>query len=179
MEDTRICRDCLEWNNNDLWKNTLRQNRSVFTYNMFMKDVLATFKYRGDAELVNCFEQPFLEGFKKYYSHKKYQVVPIPISPERLRERGFNQALLLAKLLKKPIFEPLGKRNSLKQSKKTKKERIDLKDLYILPSYPSINGYDILLVDDLYTTGSTLRHASKILKMNGASSVDSLTLIRS
>nr|MDH3098476.1 hypothetical protein [Bacillus velezensis] len=70
----------------------LRQNRSVYLYNDAMKDSLARFKFRGDAKIIQAFERDFAAGFKAAYPSNTHTLIPIPLSGERLAERGFNQS---------------------------------------------------------------------------------------
>ncbi|WP_331435273.1 phosphoribosyltransferase family protein [Bacillus sp. SA1-12] len=66
-----------------------------------------------------------------------------------------------------------------KQSKKSRMERLAAENVFSYASSSKIEDKQILLVDDIYTTGSTLRNAAKLLVDNGAKTVFSLTLIRS
>jgi competence protein ComFC len=163
-----------------MWKNILHKNISVFEYNDAVKEVLATFKFRGDAALVNVFKKDFLGIFKNQISPLNIDyAVPIPLSKERLYERGFNQAKLLADFLPIPQLEVLKRTHHEKQSKKSRLERLTASNVFSLTESSKIDNRSFLLIDDIYTTGSTLRHAAKLLIQNGAASVSSLTLIRS
>ncbi|MCC9088380.1 ComF family protein [Bacillus pumilus] len=117
--------------------------------------------------------------FKRSFSIKKPVLIPIPLSKERLKERGFNQSVVLASLIGMPILQPLVKIHQSKQSKKSKNERLDQKGLFQLKQSDATLQKDIVLIDDIYTTGATIYDAAKILKDAGAKSVSSFTLIRS
>ena len=65
-----------------------------------------------------------------------------------------------------------------KQSKKSRSERIHIPQVFQINPQVEIIGKHILLIDDIYTTGSTLRHAAKLLKESGAERIQSLTLAR-
>ncbi|MCM3162350.1 hypothetical protein M3607_12875 [Metabacillus litoralis] len=145
-----------------------------------MKELLATFKFRGDAALVEVFQNEFLASYKAHYLQKKLDFgIPIPLSLERLYERGFNQAKLLADYIPLAPSDALSRIHHEKQSKKSRHERLTASNVFSVTDSSKIRNKKILLIDDIYTTGSTLRHASKVLKDNGAASVSSLTLIRS
>lgn len=174
-----LCYDCKYWEEHFELKDVLQQNRSIYVYNEFLKEILARFKFRGDHELIFAFESAFQTAFKQYYASKKYVIVPIPLSNERLYERGFNQANSLALLLHQQVFPLLERIHLEKQSKKSRKERLHSKNIFSLKQDTSVVGCDILLIDDIYTTGTTLRHAAKILHEAKAKSVSALTLIRS
>jgi len=106
-------------------------------------------------------------------------LVPIPLSDERLYERGFNQAESLALEAGAEPINLLKRVHSEKQSKKSRNERIRLPQVFQLSeTAPPFQNKQILLIDDVYTTGSTLRQAAIILRQAGAKSVQSLTLAR-
>lgn len=180
QEDDNVCQDCQTWENNPHWKSILQQNVSVFEYNDSMKELLATFKFRGDAALVEVFHNDFLATYKAHYLQKKLDLaIPIPLSRERLYERGFNQAKLLANYIPLAPIDALSRIHHEKQSKKSRHERLTSSNVFSVTDSSKIRNKKLLLIDDIYTTGSTLRHAAKVLKDNGAASVSSLTLIRS
>jgi competence protein ComFC len=175
-----LCSDCEKWQEDPQWKNILDKNTSVFEYNESMKNALSTFKFRGDAALVNVFKQMFVSIYKNQLASQQIDaVVPIPLSNERLYERGFNQAKLLADFLPLPQLDVLQRTHHEKQSKKSRNERLHAVNVFTVNDPSIIENKRILLVDDIYTTGSTLRHAAQQLIQNRASSATSFTLIRS
>jgi competence protein ComFC len=155
----------------------LTGNRSVFHYNEFMKDLIARYKYRGDALLASLFQQHLQTAFMKNFACD-YLIVPIPLSKERLYERGFNQARLLSEQLNAPVIEPLRRVHFEKQSKKKRHERLQTENVFFIDESSEILNKKLLLIDDIYTTGTTVRHAAKLLMEHGAETVSSLTLIR-
>ncbi|MGG3563717.1 ComF family protein [Neobacillus rhizosphaerae] len=170
-----LCYDCLRWEEDSEWKNLLEKNHSLFYYNEFLKEVIAQFKFRGDYVLAKI----FVEFFKEELSKMDVDVlVPIPLSEERLYERGFNQA---KSVLVESGFTPnelLTRVHSEKQSKKSRVERIHVPQVFRIEPETDLSGKRVVLIDDVYTTGSTLRHAAKLLKGAGAESIQSLTLAR-
>ena len=171
------CLDCIKWEQDVEWKDLLQQNRSLYLYNDWMKEVMALYKFRGDYQLAGIFRRKWQKAYRMYYA--QYEViVPVPLSEERLYERGFNQSAVLAGLLQKPVHDIMARHHHEKQSQKTKKERLETGQLFFLKEDVDIKGKKILLIDDIYTTGTTLRQAAKALKEAGASSVASLTLAR-
>lgn len=179
QSNDQMCQDCARWNERPDSTKVLVKNRSVYTYNELMKDVLARFKFRGDTALVELFKRDVQTAFKHSFCIKEPLLIPIPLSHERLKERGFNQSVIIASLLGKPILQPLVKIHQSKQSKKNKNERLDQKGLFQIKQTDVIVQRDIILVDDIYTTGATIYDATRILKDAGAKSVSSFTLIRS
>lgn len=172
------CYDCIRWEEDEEWAGVLQQNRSLYVYNDFLKEVIAKIKYRGDAELIKAFSPLTRSKFKSIA--RKSLVIPIPLNEERQYERGFNQAEIFAKILTSDV-QPLLKRvtHEEKQSKKTRKDRMVKKNNpFTVIDEDHVKGKSILLIDDVYTTGSTLRYAAKVLKDAGADQVSSVTLAR-
>ncbi len=111
-------------------------------------------------------------------------VAPMPMHLWRLWQRGFNQAELLAE----PVARRLGQKLStqLRRRRLTKAQaglseaqrRDNLKDSFCVKNPEAIRGKRILLIDDVFTTGATLRAATAILKANGARHVSALVLAR-
>ncbi|MFC4023860.1 ComF family protein [Oceanobacillus longus] len=174
--DEEICSDCLWWEGN-LEKDALEFNYSVFAYNEIMQEVITKWKYRGDYVLGEIFRIYFKDTFNERFSvlKKDAVLIPIPLSKERARERGFNQAKALAEFLPVPCTDILSRQDGEKQSKKTRLERIYTDSPFFIEQ--PINK-PVILVDDIYTTGTTLRHAAKLLKNHGCPSIYALTLIR-
>ncbi|MFX3625614.1 MAG: ComF family protein [Ectobacillus sp.] len=171
-----MCLDCFRWHKEG---DVLEKNRSVFIYNHWMKEVMARYKFRGDCAIVHAFAKEFRAAFRLYYG-SNYEIVPIPLSEERLMERGFNQAQLLASLL--PSSGPpcsLVRVHTEKQSQKTRQERLGGISPFSFSSPERFDGRRILLIDDIYTTGTTLRQAAALFRERGAAGVSSLTLCRS
>ncbi len=109
-------------------------------------------------------------------------VAPVPLHPRRLRWRGFNQAILLAQTL--PNL-PLGReilvrrRPTLPQVKLTPTERqTNVKGAFMVPDPAAINNKALLLVDDVYTTGATVKECARTLRRAGARTVEVLTVAR-
>ncbi|TDL78937.1 ComF family protein [Peribacillus frigoritolerans] len=177
QSEAKPCYDCERWQADPVFSSALAGNRSVYQYNDFMKELIARYKYRGDAQLADLFSEPLRNIFSKHFS-KVHLLVPIPLSKERLYERGFNQARLLADFLNAPIHEPLMRIHLEKQSKKTRMERLQTENVFFIDDAIDIYGKKLLLIDDIYTTGTTIRHAAKLLIGHGAESVSSLTLVR-
>ncbi|HDR7798888.1 TPA: ComF family protein [Bacillus tropicus] len=172
-----ICMDCIRWMKEEKYRPL--KNRSLYVYDDEMKEVLAQFKFRGDAELVRIFCRSFRKLFQKYFKNVS-TVIAVPLSKEREVERGFNQAELLATCLPVKISYPsLRRRETEKQSKKTRKERVLGSNPFYFQGEEMFSGQHILLVDDVYTTGITVRQIGRLLYERGAGEVSSLTLCRS
>ncbi|MGG5255328.1 ComF family protein [Neobacillus sp. SM06] len=170
-----LCLDCIRWEEDQQWCGLLNRNVSLFLYNDFLKEVIARFKFRGDYVLAKVFH----EEIHSHLARMSFDyLVPIPLSAERLYERGFNQA---EALIKEAGYKPellLSRIHSEKQSKKSRHERIHLPQVFQISDDRELTGKRLILVDDIYTTGSTLRHAAKLLNQAGAASIQSLTIAR-
>ena len=168
------CPDCEQWALDTQYGEALDYNISLYGYNPFMKELIARFKYRGDYELARLFAR---ELRKK--APKADFVISIPLSQERLHERGFNQADAIGVMGKFQMENGLIRVHGEKQSKKNRFERIHTKQVFCLhPKAPDFHDKTILILDDIYTTGTTLRHAGAVLKEAGARCVISLTIAR-
>ncbi len=179
-----LCNDCYNWEQNPEWQGLLTQNISIFHYNDFLKELLAQFKFRGDHELVKIFAEPIQTKFKQTFDQKNSPIlIPVPLSSERQYERGFNQALSLANLIEKqPIEEILERSHTEKQSKKKRSERLLADSPFHLKPDTNPKHYknkNLLIIDDIYTTGTTLRQIAKVLQSLSPNSIKSLTLARS
>ena len=117
--------------------------------------------------LAECIRQR-LEG--------RYEVLSwVPLSKQRLRERGYDQSLLLARaagrLLGREVVPTLEKqRNVEKQSRmgSPEKRRANISGAYRVPNPEAVAGKRILLIDDIVTTGSTFAECARTLRMAGA-----------
>jgi competence protein ComFC len=174
LKNDEVCRDCFRWEVDSNWQSILQQNTSLFEYNDFLKDYLARYKYRGDYSLAKAFGPQLANHLKPLqYDH----IIPIPLSEERHYERGFNQSAALLEEAQVTPSHLLSRSHSEKQSKKSRRDRMQQKQIFSLTS-TNLTGKSILLFDDIYTTGTTLRQAAKLLKEAGAERVTSLTLAR-
>ncbi|KGX86790.1 ComF family protein [Pontibacillus marinus] len=169
----KTCYDCERW----IAQNpSLECNISVFEYNSFMQEVISKWKYRGDYVLAELFREDVQQRFDEAFSHlNNLVVVPIPLSEERLQERGFNQAEAIASFVNYPSENAIKRIHTEKQSKKSRKERMTSTNPFQIQK-PQRST--IVLIDDIYTTGRTLHHAAEVLKLSGAQEVHAFTLIR-
>jgi competence protein ComFC len=174
--NTEICDDCIWWGNYHHGEDVIDFNYSVFPYTSHMQDVIAKWKYRGDYQLGHLFENQFVHHFhQKFKGIKDIIAVPIPLSSERMQERCFNQAEMLCSFLRIQTVGMLTRVHGEKQSKKSRKERISSENPFYLVQ--KLNK-PVILVDDIYTTGTTLRHAARLLKTAGCPNVYTYTLVR-
>ena len=113
----------------------------------------------------------------KFDLPKNLILVPIPLYKNRKNWRGFNQAEILAKTLAKKfkvgysaiLFRNRETKTQVGLSREERKKNI--KGAFSLSQGANVNGRDFLLVDDVYTSGATIREAAKVLKSSGARNV--------
>ncbi|MGM7634580.1 ComF family protein [Bacillus sp. Hm123] len=170
-----LCQDCLRWEQDPQFSDVLAQNSSLFIYNKPMKEWVARFKYRGDYVLARS----FAADIRRLVQTLDYdEATVIPLSDERLQERGFNQAKALAIEAGLDVTEMMERVHTEKQSKKSRMERINASQVFRLIEKNACQNKKILIFDDIYTTGTTLRQAAKLMKEAGAKEIRSFTLVR-
>ena len=109
-------------------------------------------------------------------------IAAVPLHPQRLKNRGFNQALLLAQAfpeahLKRELLTRV--RHTRPQTHLNPKQRRDnVKGAFTVPRPDLVRGKNILLIDDVFTTGATVRECARVLRRAGARRVDILTVAR-
>ncbi|EOH99409.1 comF family protein [Enterococcus haemoperoxidus ATCC BAA-382] len=159
------CEDCLKWQRH--YPNYDFHHEALFFYNQAMQEWFEEYKFKGNYRL----RYSFANFLQDYFKHKKNVIViPMPISNERMKVRGFNQVeglLDAAGITYQPYLERFV--DGVSQVQKTRKDRLALKQPFLLTKEGQkiISNKEILLVDDIYTTGRTIFHAAQvILEMN-------------
>src|SRR5215813_1880997 len=151
-----------------------------------VRQVIHDFKYGHQVHLRHLVARWLCAAFDdERLSARQFDIiVPVPLHPTRRRERGFNQASLLAELLSartsircKAVLKRV--RYTTTQTALDRAERIEnLHNAFRLRKNADVRGLHVLLVDDVLTTGSTLSECSRILKRAGAISVYAATAAR-
>lgn len=172
-------------------KFTIDGTLASMSYKGPMKKLLYQFKYRPYLSDLTSLLSTFLyEGLiQKEQFHLLTQdkpiLVPIPLSADRYRQRGYNQAQLLAQSLGKKLRIPVKDllfrtRTTVSQTGLKRDERQkNIKEAFTLQKGIVIEqGTTVLLVDDVVTSGATFNEAAKILKKAGAASVWGIALAR-
>src|SRR5690348_2381432 len=151
-----------------------------------IRDVIHEFKYNRQIHLRHLVARWLRAALddERLLSHQFDVIVPVPLHPARQRERGFNQASLLAELLSAHISipcKPLLKRirYTTTQTALDRSERMEnLHNAFRLRKNVDVRGLRVLLIDDVLTTGSTLSECARVLKRAGAKSVHAATAAR-
>lgn len=164
---------------------------SALTYNKTTQKLIYNFKYKPFLKdlttvLTEFFYESIIqnENFNQELKKGGWVFIPIPLSSLKLKKRGYNQTEILAKGLSKKFNIPF--QNILKRVRDTKTQvgmpglerKLNIKDAFILNTKYLIRNTNVFLVDDVVTTGSTLKEAANVLKRNGAKRVVGLTLAR-
>ncbi len=130
---------------------------------------------------------PILARFaaERITQSRGHLIMPVPLHPRRLRERGFNQSLVLARHVAKTLrmdldFSCLRRiRYTLPQASLAKKDRHhNVRGAFEVRDPGRIKGKSLIIVDDVVTTGSTLNECARVLKRYGAAEVFGLSLAR-
>ena len=175
-----VCRDCLTH------EKSFERGYSCMLYGLYEKKVIRDFKYSGKSyyakhlgELMYDRIAPLLE--KEVCAD---MIVPVPLHRKKLNRRGYNQAELLAREVSNRSGIPM--KNALVRTKNTKpmsrltgaERRENLTDVFAVHPVHTAEIHDkrILLIDDIYTTGSTTNACSEALHSAGASAVTVLCL---
>jgi competence protein ComFC len=159
----------------------------ICLYEGIIENLLKEIKYSFVSDILDEISQVMCKFFKYYKIDKDFLVISVPIHKNKLKKRGFNQAEMLAKLVAKN--SNLEFRDLLVRIRKTKTQvglskmerEVNLKNAFVLtPKYIHlVKGRNILIVDDVYTTGSTLNECAKVLKEFGAKEVIGFTFAKS
>ncbi len=187
-EGTFLCEDCLA--TIEIFKEHKKFNHKILDdlfvatdYNhSILKKLILSFKYEPFAkeiskDLTNLIKIHFLL-LKKKYNFSDFLFLPIPLSKKRLKWRGFNQAEELAKdlaeffgakILKDVLIKEKETKPQVSLAEKERKE--NLKGVFKVKNSEIVFNKKIVLVDDIFTTGTTLSEAGKVLKEAGAKKV--------
>lgn len=179
-KEDRLCERCLRD------PPSYKAARALYVYEGPMVEAVHRFKYAGKTHLAGIFGPLLAESARACLPPESDPlIVPVPLHVKRLRKRGFNQSLLLARHVEDLTGFALDSL-SLRRVRETPsqaalgkdKRRVNVREAFAVKSSLAIKGRDVLLVDDVSTTGSTLDACSRTLLRSGARRVFGLTLAR-
>lgn len=158
----------------------------IFEYEGIIRKKIIDYKFKDKAYLNELFAKIILKNEKICRKIKKYDIIiSVPIHKKRKTERGYDQSELIAIKLAKELNVELIKNNLVKQkhtiaqSTLSKEQRQqNVKQVYKLMNKQKIQNKKIIIIDDIYTTGSTVEECSRILKQNGAKEILVLTIAK-
>jgi ComF family protein len=176
-EEKEYCNDCE--------RRTFHYDKgyALWVYNDAMKNSIAAFKYHSKKEYSRFYIGEIVRVYGEWLRKLAPDaIIPVPIHRSKYLERGYNQADLLAKGIGKELGTPvlskflIRNRKTLPQKKLSDKERLrNLSEAFEVSDGHKDNKLTrikrILLVDDIYTTGSTVEACSNILKAQGINEV--------
>lgn len=150
------------------------QPYAIFTYNASMKSILKHYKFSKDIRYARF----FAAALKKKLKTLHYDVIlPIPMHPLMKKQRTFCHMEVVFEAANLPFEQLIEKTTTAQQSKKSKRERERVAPLFRLIKHIDLSGKTVVIVDDLLTTGTTLKHAEKLLLSLGAKKIEKIVLI--
>lgn len=173
-----LCPGCIGW------QSSIDGIRSPFRFDGVIRQAIHQLKYRN----LRALALPLAELLRDYIMVNPLPgevLVPVPLHNKRLRERGYNQSHLLAQELGKSVSLPvlndclIRQRHSLPQARTSSvdERRTNVAGAFVCRSH-DLRGKQVLLIDDVSTSGATLDACAAALKASGATSVWGLVLAR-
>jgi ComF family protein len=181
--EDHLCGRCLET------PSPFHMARAAFVYDRSLVDVIHCFKYKRKTQLARPLGVLLFEAFERYWGRAPVDVVlPVPLHRRRLKERGFNQALLLVRrwparpgMPKVPVDTDVLRRaraTAPQAGLGRRGRQANISGAFALRHPERVVDRHILLVDDVITTGATAGECARLLLENGAARVDVLALAR-
>ena len=159
--------------------------RSALQYKTPLPDLIHSFKYKEMRSIGNFLADRMAKAAKDYPPFEEYtDVVAIPLHPVRKRERGYNQSEIIARRLARKLgknyLDCISRaRYTKSQTNLERKDRFkNLSNAFIVKKASQVKGKSLILVDDVFTTGSTMNEASRALYSAGAAKVAGFTATR-
>ena len=178
VSDGNICGSCLAASPR------FDSTHALFTYDFPLDRLLQQYKYKESLQLAHTFATMFYQKLSSLdNTHHIDVIMPMPMHNKRLQERGFNQALELARILAKLTKFPLDY-NACQRVKLTPpqaslplKERTkNIRGVFTCTN--DLHGLNIAIVDDVMTTGASLDELAKTLKLAGAAHIECWVIAR-
>ena len=188
-DDDHLCGDCIAR------KKHFSRARACAEYNGTLLNLIHAYKYQGKTRLAKPFGLLLYLEFVRHYSDAGIDTVTaVPLHQRRLRSRGYNQALLMIRhwpqmLSKNGQLSAAGiridpdmlvrRKNTAAQTGLDRRTRIkNMKNAFIVRHPDRVAAKNVLLIDDVFTTGSTVEECARVLVHAGAAAVFVLTLAR-
>jgi ComF family protein len=147
-------------------------------------DMMHSFKYHFAEDVRDVFDR-MMSDFLSGRSLDVDIIIPVPLHKKRYVERGFNQSEIIAQTVARVLQVPIEmnrlvrSRYTVKQAKLKREERLkNLTDAFEIKNPQDLVGKKVLVVDDVFTTGSTVNECAKALKLAGAGEVISFSIAR-
>ena len=156
---------------------------TLYPYLPPLQDAIRLLKYGGKVSLAKPLARLMIDQLPPLDTIDL--IVPVPLHVDRLREREFNQSLLLADRIGRHLGIPVScmdlirTRSSPPQTTLPRNERLkNLRNAFAVPRPNIVAGKHVLVIDDVFTTGATVHHCAKTLRKAGSGDVFALTLCR-
>lgn len=171
---------------NDLNMN-FNEHAYIFEYNGIVREQIIKYKFWNKPYLGKVFSEFFVKNKKMCRFFKKYDIIiPVPMTNKKVKKRGYNQSKIIAQIIARNIPNLSFKNNILikykdnqVQSKLSKEQRLkNVQNVYKLNNQEKIKGKNILIFDDIYTTGSTCNECAKILKTANPNKIGIITIAK-
>jgi ComF family protein len=151
-----------------------------------LRQVVQRFKYGRKVSLGKALGRLMAAGCQEFLNECRVDlIIPVPLHPKRLRWRGFNQSVLLARQVNRVHGLPMDPfilmrdKETLPQTQLSEEERRkNVRGAFSVRTAAALKAKTLLLVDDVYTSGATLNECSRVLIQAGARKVHLLTLAR-
>jgi ComF family protein len=160
--------------------------RAIAYYEGPLRQAIHLLKYRGKLSLQRRLLQLAIAHFEVHFPGVSFDIIiPIPLHQRRLMQREFNQAALMARGIAHHLTVPM-REQVLVRTRWTRPQvelsgderRANVRQAFTIKDPAAIQDRVVLLVDDVFTTGATLREAARTLKAAGARQVDVFALAR-
>jgi len=174
-------------NQNENTKIYFEHHIYLFKYDGLIREKIIDYKFNDRVYLNETFVNFILKNEKICRFLKSYDIItPVPIHQKRKKQRGYNQSEIIAKKIAKNIQNLelvtdclIKQKNTVAQSSLNKEQRKqNIKNVYILKNKQKINNKNIVIFDDIYTTGSTVNECAKLLKEANANKILVLTIAK-
>ena len=158
----------------------------LFQYNGEIRDAILKYKFDEKSYIYRTFLE-FIKNNENICAQiKKYDIIiPVPISKKRLNSRGYNQSSLIAKNLAQELNIEYSEKilikikdNKPQSEMKQDTRKSNVRGVYKVINKERINNKKVLIVDDIFTTGSTVDECARVLKDNNAESIGVFTLAK-
>ena len=159
---------------------------SVFDYQGMIRTNILNYKFKEKSYMAKTFVKFLINNEKLFEKIKTYDtIVPVPISRKRMKQRGYNQSLIIAKELNKYFKLEIAENSLIKVKNVTEQSKLNKEDrqnniinAYEIKNEQILENKKVLLIDDIYTTGSTVNECSKMLKLANPKKIGVLTLAK-
>ena len=186
LNDNCVCSDCLKKINKFKIYNFKDDGVWVYRYEGIVRNLIIDYKFKDKSYLCELFANCILSDGEVCKIIRKYDIIlPVPLHKKRFKERGYNQSKLISDILAQKLGvqtfdDVLVKiKNTLPQGKNLLHDRRKaIKGAFCVENPDKIRGKNVLIFDDIYTTGNTANECKKIIEESGAKSVEILTIAK-